>query len=387
MGSTPSPIVFLAKDDDGTTETPHGFGRLVQPQIPPDLLRRWLYTCEKHHHAECRPLPLRFGPVPGRVNQPLRFLRAIDVREERLVEITAPERYVALSYVWGRAPSFRLLRSNLARLYEPRGLGTIQSELSQTVKDAMRLVALMGERYLWIDALCLVQDDGQDMAHGIENMDIIYEGALATVIAANGKDQNSGLTGIRYDVERLAQQPVREVVPGVELAVFTGGMSEYLGTTHYSSRGWTMQEQVLSRRCLIFVDGRIFFRCHAARFSEDTIWDQHPMQARPEDPSGASIATPFLPESIPDPVGAYLEQVLRFTGRHLTKPDDDAVRALSGILTRLAVAASSGLLCGLLTSAFDVCLLFWHPSFWQQGFRDVRRRPTFPSWCWAGWAG
>ncbi|KAK3346491.1 hypothetical protein B0T25DRAFT_462037, partial [Lasiosphaeria hispida] len=94
----------------------------------------------------------------------------IDVREERLVDITAPERYVALSYVWGQAPSFRLLRGNLARLCESGGLGAIQSELSQTT---MRLVALMGERYLWIDALCLVQDDGQDMTHGIENMDTI----------------------------------------------------------------------------------------------------------------------------------------------------------------------------------------------------------------------
>lgn len=109
---------------------------------------------------------------------------------------------------------------------------------------------------------------------------------------------------------------------------------------------------MLSRRCLIFVDGRIFFRCHSARFSEDTIWDQHPTQRRPEDLSGASIMTPFLPEFIPDPIGAYFDQVLRYTNRHLTKPDDDAIRALSGILTRLAVAANSGLLCGLLTCAF-----------------------------------
>ncbi|KAK0737988.1 heterokaryon incompatibility protein-domain-containing protein, partial [Schizothecium vesticola] len=299
------------------------------------------------------------------MNQPLRFLRAIDVREERLVDITAPERYVVLSYVWGQAPSFRLLRDNLARLCESGGLRAIQSKLSQTVKDAIRLVALMGERYLWIDALCLVQDDGQDMTHGIENMDIIYEGALATVIAANGKDQNSGLTGIN-DVERLAQQPVQEVVPGIKMTI-TGGVSEYLGMTPYSSRGWTMQEQVLSRRCLIFVDDCIFFRCHFTRFSEDTLWDQHPTQRRPEDLSGASVMTPFLPEFIPDPIGAYSEQVLRYTGRHLTKPDEDAIHALSGILARLAVAASSGLLCGLLKSAFDVCLLFWHPRFWQEG--------------------
>jgi hypothetical protein len=64
-----------------------------------------------------------------------------------------------------------------------------------------------------------------------------------------------------------------------------------------------------------------------------------------------------------------------------------SIRAMSGILTRLAVGANSGLLRGLLTSAFDICLLFWHPRFWQKGQGEARRRPNFPSWCWAGWSG
>jgi len=50
---------------------------------------------------------------------------------------------------------------------------------------------------------------------------------------------------------------------------------------------------------------------------------------------------------------------------------------MSGILTRLAVGANSGLLRGLLTSAFDICLLFWHPRFWQKGQGEARRRPNF----------
>jgi Heterokaryon incompatibility protein (HET) len=233
MGSASTHIVFLAND---TAETPHGFGRLVQPKTPQELPRNWLRICEEYHE-ECQPLPLRFGPVPGRTHQPLRFLRAIDVREERLVEIKAPQRYVALSYVWGQAPSFRLLKGNLARLSEAGGLRAIQGVLSRTIKDAMQLVSLIGERYLWIDALCLVQDDPVDMSHGIENMDIIYEGALATVVAANGKDQNSRLTGIS-DVERDTQQPVRQVVPGVKMTIIEG-VYDYLGVAHYSTRGWT----------------------------------------------------------------------------------------------------------------------------------------------------
>lgn len=232
MGSATTRIVFLA---DGTVETPHGFGRTIQSKAPRELPRNWLRICEEYH--ECQPLPLQFGPVPGRTNQPLRFLRAIDVCEERLVKLETPQRYIALSYVWGQAPSFRLLRGNLARLSEVGGLKAIQGDLSQTVKDAIRLVYLIGERYLWVDALCLVQDDPADMSHGIENMDIVYEGALATVVAANGKDQYSGLTGIN-DVERNTRQLIRQVVPGVKMTIIEG-LCDYFGMAHYSTRGWT----------------------------------------------------------------------------------------------------------------------------------------------------
>jgi hypothetical protein len=233
MGSAATRIVFLTEE---TAETPYGFGRLVQQKMPEELPRNWLRTCEEYHE-KCKPLPLRFGPVPGRPNQVLRFLRVIDVHEERLVEISTECRYVGLSYVWGQTASFKLLKENLATLSEKGGLKATRAELAQTIKDAMRLVSLLGERYLWIDALCLVQDDPVDMSHGIENMDIIYEGALMTVIAANGRDQTSGLTGIN-DTKRQTRQIVREVMPGVKLAI-TKGVYDYLARAHYSTRGWT----------------------------------------------------------------------------------------------------------------------------------------------------
>jgi hypothetical protein len=117
------------------------------------------------------------------------------------------------------------------------GLKVDQTELSQTVRDAMDLVLQLGERYLWIDALCLVQDNPEDMAQGIENMDVIYESALMTVIAANGEDQNSGLTsqnGTKWETRQF----YREVAPGVKMTIIQG-VHKYLAASRYSSRGWT----------------------------------------------------------------------------------------------------------------------------------------------------
>jgi hypothetical protein len=225
--------VFLTEE---STKTAYGYGRLIRKQTPMELPRTWLHTCEKHH-AKCKPLPLHFGVSPSRTNQPLRFLRLIDIHEERLVEISTQCRYVALSYMWGRTSSLKLLNENLATLSLKGGLKARGTELSRTVRDAIGLVLQLGERYLWIDALCLVQDNPEDMAQGIENMDVIYESALMTIIAANGEDQNSGLISPN-GTERETWQFCREVVPGVKMTI-TQGVHKYLAVSRYSSRGWT----------------------------------------------------------------------------------------------------------------------------------------------------
>ncbi|PQE22654.1 heterokaryon incompatibility protein [Rutstroemia sp. NJR-2017a BVV2] len=197
--------------------------------------------------------------------------------------------------------------------------------------------------------------------------------ALMTIIAANGEDQNSGLTS-QNGTKRETRQFCREVAPGVKMTIIQG-VHKYLAVSRYSSRGWTMQEQVLSRRCLLFVDNLVYFYCRSGYFSEDTIWDQHLTELCPRELTEPNVATDFLLTENKDPVSDYHSQLIRYTGRDLTKPEIDTVYAFLGILTRLAATANSDLLCGMLTSAFDN----------KQG--GARRQPAFPSWSWAGWSG
>src|SRR5207253_1042632 len=70
-----------------------------------------------------------------------------------------------------------------------------QRQLPKTIKDAMTLVARIGERYLWVGALCI-----QDDAHGKEAqtaaMGRIYGSTILTIAVTEWESANAGLRGI-----------------------------------------------------------------------------------------------------------------------------------------------------------------------------------------------
>jgi len=109
--------------------------------------------------------------------------------------------------------------------------------LPRTISDAIALVRLLGERYIWIDSLCLIKDDNQDMTNGIQSMDIIYEMSHLTIVAANGDNADAGLQRVRTG-SSPCNQVVEEVLPGVRLALVQN-LIPSLKKSKYYSRGWT----------------------------------------------------------------------------------------------------------------------------------------------------
>jgi len=101
----------------------------------------------------------------------------------------------------------------------------------------MVLVSRIGERYLRVDSLCLVQDDGADKADSIKHMDLVYEGATLTNIAASGTDNNAGLPGL-HPGSRHLDQLAFEIKPGIRL-VTVSPLYKLLRSTQYITSGWT----------------------------------------------------------------------------------------------------------------------------------------------------
>jgi hypothetical protein len=109
--------------------------------------------------------------------------------------------------------------------------------LPRTIQDAIDLVKALDERYLWIDALCLVQNDGADLQKGVDVMDMIYERAIMTIVAAAGDNANASLPGVR-EGSRFTTQHVEQIKPGVKLAVYND-LDHLLRPSTYNRRAWT----------------------------------------------------------------------------------------------------------------------------------------------------
>jgi len=99
----------------------------------------------------------------------------------------------------------RLEKDSVEFLQRAGSLATIRPKLPNTINDAIDLVKTIGERYLWVDSMCLIHDDRLEMALGIGMMNSIYQGSYFTIVAAMGSDANAHLPGFGSGLRNYTQ--------------------------------------------------------------------------------------------------------------------------------------------------------------------------------------
>jgi hypothetical protein len=102
--------------------------------------------------------------------------------------------YLALSYTWGRVSQPELTKATREQ-WSIEGSLT-NTPIPRTVLDAIHLAKAVGYRYLWVDALCIVQDDSSIRSHQIAQMYDIYQSADLTIVAAGGADCSQSIPGV-----------------------------------------------------------------------------------------------------------------------------------------------------------------------------------------------
>ncbi|MCJ1405555.1 hypothetical protein MMC11_008783 [Xylographa trunciseda] len=348
--------------------------RPLRKQIDYSLALSWIRACDLLHRPTCTPTTWHdMGDAS---------MRMVDVHNRCLVDITTPVVYLALSYCWGdrRAKGqLQLNASTAPDLYRSNALADDRADLPQTIRDAMLLTQRLGESFLWVDALCIFQDSDADMSAQIRYMDKIYKHAKLTVVAAAGKDAYAGLPGIREGT-RAIHQISRRI--GKMQFYASGGQiafAQSLNASTWSERAWTLQEQILSPRLLLFSESEMSWNCECAIWTEGMVLECFAPGTTIE--LNGQFRGCVKPSQNLTPLQKFNYYVGAGSARKLTF-EDDRLRCMQGLLNTLSVDFPGGFIWGMPISIFDSALLF-HGVLWQQA--PWQSRPGFPSWSWAGW--
>lgn len=346
------------------------------------VVGEWISDCEKNHKCQVPAAEFTSGMT----------FRLIDVFLECVVESPNNPRYVALSYVWGAGPQKFLKADTIQSFMEPGGLSSVKVDLPATIRDAIQTCQRLNERYIWVDALCIIQDSPKDKSEQISQMGIIYSSATLTIVAACGKDCASGLTGI--SVPRSSQ--LQKKIAGLDLITVDYSIAMLFEDVPYNTRGWTFQEYALSHRLLVFMESQIFFYCGEALWHEDTVLESKHQSLRKDSPFIRYYDHTIMPARVidtrwqnshPNPRKVFTSHfsslVTQFVSRDLSF-ESDTLYAFMGIESTFntnSTSLSAEFYCGLPQEMFGLALL------WRTGpeLRIDQRRQGFPSWSWAGW--
>lgn len=366
-------------------------------EIDKDMLRCWVRNCQANH-PNCED-GVPNSQIDSNSRQGFTF-RVVDCNSKRVV-ISPPHcRYVALSYVWGRIPVYR---SRIQDICCPGGDPSLEyvalegRVLPRTIEDAMTVVTSIGERFLWVDSLCIIQDDEKELRHTISAMDEIYKNAVLTIVAASGTDANSGLSGVRPGSRDI--QHCEGWIDGLRLH----GWNQFeqdasIEHSPWSKRAWTYQERYFSRKMLIFANDRVYYKCLTGSMGELSCNRRgHFLNARTVDKndevSSDSLLNIFFP---------YAKHVQNFSQGELSYPED-VLRAYAGVasdMVRLSIPGtcrylgrrveSMGSFYGLLVGTLALSLTWERRNMsipLSRRLTGDESRPFLPSWTWTGWNG
>jgi Heterokaryon incompatibility protein (HET) len=235
------------------------------------LVLTWLTACQKQHQncsmkLSGQTIDSTLAQLPSRVID----VGSLDgITPPRLLDANGMQgEYVALSHCWGPREQ-RPLITNRSNLWQH--LKEIPwTKLPKTFQDAITVVRNINIKYLWIDSLCILQDDEQDWKIECKKMGSVYEQASLTIAASHSPDSHAGLF--------LARPPPP---PTVELPSFfknypnfSGALSGVFATTRsetaedtfpergaLNDRAWATQEWLLARRIVFYTKGQLVWSC------------------------------------------------------------------------------------------------------------------------------
>ncbi|EEU47173.1 uncharacterized protein NECHADRAFT_77365 [Fusarium vanettenii 77-13-4] len=380
------------------------------------MLRKWLSTCMSSHERCCSSHSMTDKSAKETTVLLTRVIDVGDLKEHgpkpRLfISNKALGQYIALSHRWSKAIATKLKSENLSRYQQELPV----NDMPPTFQDAIEVTRQLGFRYLWIDSLCIIQDDESDWSQESHRMGTIFEEAGCTIAAVDSVDDNGIDHGLflRRDTDPLSVKlaiPYKKVpLSKLSQRVFKTNASVYVWKmrwlrelptmntwdkntitirprivsswgrvprSNWYKRGWVLQERLLSRRLIYYTKKKLSWSCFTESGEEEG-----------GDPKDAARISLFpLQRGNDYPVFPIWEHVISDYQRCQLTFSKDRLAAVGGISARLEAHFSCKIYAGIpFHSPRDAAEnLLWYAS---KGPLRTSNEFHAPSWTWAAFSG
>ncbi|KAI5921040.1 heterokaryon incompatibility protein-domain-containing protein [Camillea tinctor] len=215
------------------------------------LLQEWIQDCDSNH-AMCRSGNKELSRMPTRlvdVGHNLRLVDSVSIK---------PSKYVALSHCWGP------LEQNQKFCTYKNTMGTLKqciefSELPPMFRDAITVTRGLGIEYIWIDSLCIIQDDENDWERESSKMEQVFSTAYCTLGASSA---TSSLQGFLVDrINRPCLQLQTKDGNRLYVCHTIDDFKRDVELGELNKRGWVLQERALSRRSIYYTSKQVYWEC------------------------------------------------------------------------------------------------------------------------------
>ena len=355
-------------------------------------IKTWLDICTSSHPA-CSQADSQPPSLPTRVV-------AVGSRGSSKCYLVSGNKknghYATLSHCWGD-PNNRPL-STTDQTLPCRQRGIEDEALPKTFRHAVKVCREIGIEYIWIDSLCIIQEQEtqEDWAKEAPKMGVVYGNSILNISAAAAADSTQGLWKERLG---LISWPCPIVVFGQACHLYRypllgERMSGEPDNTAYGQdflvqRAWVLQEQILSRRSIMFSTNGLIWRCPTLSTNEkyplgilhapDISHDHHRLLHCIVN----GITSLIQKEPATDSYSCWYQIVTEYTSRSLTYEEDE-LPAIAGIAKRFGMAVNDSYHAGLWRRDMIIGLL------WEAGpaeSRGATRSARAPSWSWASIKG
>lgn len=238
-----------------------------------ELIQKWLTDCTEGHdlcqrrHQYISSPPKRLIYIGDHCDDTIRLIDTASILQNGNIPA-----YTSLSHCWGHSNHLTTTKESL----NTRKLNILWDTLSLTFQDAVVVTREIQIQYIWIDSLCIIQDDLQDWVDEAANMASVYEGATLVLAATSAANGDTGFLSTKREPYLQVQGESYDNIPYKFFArktrphdIFNAKIVDHDVVDNETivrdyplfSRAWCYQERLLATRILHFTKYEIIFEC------------------------------------------------------------------------------------------------------------------------------